>query len=94
MAKKSYNMTVGGVRCYYDIYIADGKSIEFLITFCYEKLAELLARNTKPWLERGAALQGITRVLERRSQKMSYKLLWHATMPLTRLKTRQELLPR
>ncbi len=41
MAKKSYNLTVGGVCCYYDVYIADRKSTEFLITCCYEKLAEL-----------------------------------------------------
>ncbi len=32
MGKKSYNLTVVGVRCYYNVYIADGKSTEFLIT--------------------------------------------------------------
>ena len=47
-AKKSYNLTVGGVRCYYDVYIADGKSAEFLITCCYEKLAELSAKIPNP----------------------------------------------
>ena len=31
MAKKSYNLTVGSVRSYYNVYLADGKSIEFLI---------------------------------------------------------------
>ncbi len=44
MAKKSYNLTVGGVRSYYDVYLADGKSTEFLITCCYEKLAKLAAK--------------------------------------------------
>ena len=47
-AKKSYNLTVGGVHCYYDVYIADGKSAEFLITCCYDKLAELLAEIPNP----------------------------------------------
>ncbi len=47
-AKKSYNLTVGGVRRYYDVYIADGKSTEFLITCCYEKLAEQSAEIPNP----------------------------------------------
>ncbi len=48
MAKKSYNLTVGGVRCYYDVNIADGKSTKFLITYCYEKLAKLAAKIPNP----------------------------------------------
>ncbi len=48
MAKKNYNLNVGGVRCYYKVYIADGKLIEFLITCCYEKLAELSAEIPNP----------------------------------------------
>ncbi len=48
MAKKSYNLTVGGVRSYYDVYLADGKSTEFIITCCYEKLAELVAKIPYP----------------------------------------------
>ncbi len=48
MAKKSYNLTVGGVRSYYDVYLADEKSTEFLITCCYEKLAELVAKILNP----------------------------------------------
>ena len=48
MAKKRYNLTVGGVRSYYYVYLADGKSTEFLITFCYEKLAELAAKIMNP----------------------------------------------
>ena len=48
MAKKSCNLTVGGVRSYYDVYLADGKSTEFLITCCYEKLAELAAEMPNP----------------------------------------------
>ncbi len=47
-AKKSYNLTVVGVRFYYDVYIADGKSDEFFITWCYENLAELSAEISKP----------------------------------------------
>ncbi len=48
MAKKSYNLTVGCVHSYYDVYLADGKSTKFLITFCYEKLAELEAKIPNP----------------------------------------------
>ncbi len=48
MAKKSYNLTVGSVHCYYDVYIADRKSTEFLIMCCYEKLAELAAKIQNP----------------------------------------------
>ncbi len=48
MAKKNYNLTVGGVHCYYDVYIADVKSTEFLITCCYEKLAGLATKIPNP----------------------------------------------
>ena len=48
MAKIKYNLTVGGVRCYYDVYIADGKSTEFLITCCYVKLDKLAAEIQTP----------------------------------------------
>ncbi len=48
MSKKNYYLTVGGVRCYYYVYIADGKSAEFLITCRYEKLAKLVAEILNP----------------------------------------------
>ncbi len=48
MAKKSYNLTFGSVCCYYNVYIADRKSTEFLITYCYEKLAKLAAKIPNP----------------------------------------------
>ena len=48
MVNKKYNLMVGGVRCYYDVYIAGGKYTEFLITWCYEKLAKLAAKIPNP----------------------------------------------
>ena len=48
MSKKSYNLTVGGVRSYYDVYLVDGKSTKVLITCCYEKLAKLAAKIPNP----------------------------------------------
>ncbi len=48
MAKKSYNLTVGGVRCYYDVYISDRKSTKFLVMCCYKKLAKLAAKIPDP----------------------------------------------
>ena len=48
MAKKSYNLTVGGVHSYYSLYLADGKSTEFLIMCCYEKLSKLTAKIPNP----------------------------------------------
>ena len=48
MSKKNYNVKVCSVRCYYDVYIDDRKSTEFLITCCYEKLAELVAKIPNP----------------------------------------------
>ena len=58
MAKKSYNLTVGNVRCYYNVYIADRKSTKFLNTCCYEKLAKLAAKIPNPGLNGGAVVQG------------------------------------
>ncbi len=48
MAKRTDNLTVGGVRSYYDVYLADEKSTEFLITCCYEKLDKLEAKIPNP----------------------------------------------
>ncbi len=66
MAKKSYNLTVGGVSFYYYVYSGDGKSTEFLTTGCDEKL---LRPKNESWLEQGTVVQGATSLLEGRSQK-------------------------
>ena len=42
--KKTYTVTgANGVRNYYTVGIANGKSIEFLITPCFEKFDEVVS---------------------------------------------------
>ena len=48
--KKTYNITgADGVRNYLDVTIADGESIEFLITMCYEKLDDMVNEVPGGW---------------------------------------------
>ena len=46
--KKTYKVTKTNLRNYYDIGIADGGSIEFLITMTYVKLQEVIDKIPNP----------------------------------------------